>query len=200
VDLESETRYPRKPNLGNPPYMVPRMRSPRHGQVPRGRAQAIWSTALAAALCLLLVAPAAGGAAANTPADGRWRPREPSAIIAGALQAKDSAKLHYVKSSGSTLYEEGTAHGTLPGSMRAYCDLGSTFTANFTIYTDGSTIKGHGTATPHGSGIYESFAGTLLVTGGTGRYLHAHGRAGLYGTFDRRTYAMTVQTTGSLSY
>jgi hypothetical protein len=122
------------------------------------------------------------------------------AVAARALDATDTAKLHYLRSSGSLLYEEGTAHGSLPGSMRAYCDLGSTFTASFTIYTDGSTIKGHGTATPHGSGIYESFSGTLIITGGTGRFIHAHGKAGLYGIFDRRTYAMTVQTTGALSY
>jgi hypothetical protein len=84
--------------------------------------------------------------------------------------------------------------------MRADCNLGATFAASFTIYTNGGTIQGHGKATPHGSGIYESFAGTLIVTGGTGRYTHAHGHAGLYGTFNRRTYALTVQTTGSLSY
>lgn len=110
--------------------------------------------------------------------------------------------MHYVKhrSSSTRLFEEGTAHGTLPGSMRAYCSLGAKFTASFTIYTNGGSISGHGTATPHGGGLYESFAGTLTVTGGTGRYTHAHGHAGLYGTFNRRTYALTVQTTGSLSY
>jgi hypothetical protein len=111
--------------------------------------------------------------------------------------------MHYVKhrSSASRLFEEGTARGTIPGSMSAYCSLGATFTASFTIYTKDGTIDGHGTATPHANGgLYESFAGTLTVTGGTGRYVHAHGHAGLYGTFDRRTYALTVQTVGSLSY
>jgi hypothetical protein len=84
--------------------------------------------------------------------------------------------------------------------MHASCNLGATFTANFTIYTHGGTINGHGTATPHGSGLDESFAGTLTVTGGTGSYTHAHGRAGLSGTFNRRTYAIVLKTTGSLSY
>ncbi|HEY5262200.1 MAG TPA: hypothetical protein VIJ33_08815 [Solirubrobacteraceae bacterium] len=123
-----------------------------------------------------------------------------TAHSARALDATDTGRLHYVKSSGSLLLEEGMAQGTLPGSMRASCNLGATVSASFTIYTHGGTIKGHGTATPHGSGIYESFAGTLTVTGGTGRYAHARGHAGLYGTFDRRTYALTLQTTGSLSY
>jgi hypothetical protein len=126
-----------------------------------------------------------------------------SAHMSRALKATDEAHMHYIKhrSSSSRLFEEGTARGTLPGSMSAYCSLGATFAASFTIYTHGGTIKGHGTATPHAAaGLYESFAGTLTVTGGTGRYAHAHGHAGLYGAFNRRTYALTVQTTGSLSY
>lgn len=127
----------------------------------------------------------------------------PSAYTSRSLKATDEAQMHYVKhrSSSARLFEEGTARGTLPGSMSAYCELGATFAANFAIYANGGTIDGHGTATPHaGGGLYESFAGTLTITGGTGRYAHAHGHAGLYGTFNRRTYALTVQTTGSLSY
>ena len=43
-------------------------------------------------------------------------------------------------------------------------------------------------------------AGSLKVTGGTGRYKHAHGSGGLYGAINRKTDALTVQTTGKLSY
>jgi hypothetical protein len=123
-----------------------------------------------------------------------------TALAARALKAADTAHLHYVSASGSLLYEEGGASGTLPGSMRVHFDVGSTFTGSFTIYTRGGTIKGRGTATPHGSGVYESFAGSLVVSGGSGRYAHAHGRAGLYGTFDRDTYSLLVQTSGTLLY
>jgi hypothetical protein len=125
-----------------------------------------------------------------------------SAHTARALKATDKAYLSYIKhrSTSTHLFEEGKAYGTLPGSMRAYLSLGPPFAGSFTIYTNGGTINGHGTAAPNGGGLYESFAGTLTVTGGTGRYTHAHGHAGLYGTFDRRSYSLTVQTTGSLSY
>jgi hypothetical protein len=128
--------------------------------------------------------------------------RSPIARAARTISATDEADLHYVRqrSSESHLFEEGAARGTLPGSVHAECHLGADFSANVTIYTQGGTIHGHGTATPRASGIYESFAGTLVITGGTGRYAHAHGHAGLYGLFNRRTYALTVQTTGSLSY
>jgi hypothetical protein len=124
----------------------------------------------------------------------------PHAYAAHLLNATDTAHLRYVSSSGSLLFDEGKATGTLPGNMRVHLDLGTTFTGTFTIYTSGGTIKGHGSAAPHGSGTYESFSGTLTVTGGSGRYAHAHGHGGLYGTFDRDNYALVVKTTGSLTY
>jgi hypothetical protein len=152
-------------------------------------------------MSLLAIFPcsALAGAGASTTHDSA---RALSAHTARTMSTTDEAHLHYLRSrsSGSRLFEEGTAHGTLPGSVHAECDLGTTFTASVTIYTSAGTIRGHGSATPHASGIYESFSGTLTITGGTGRYAHAHGHAGLYGLFNRRTYALTVQTTGSLSY
>ncbi|HTA96468.1 MAG TPA: hypothetical protein VK730_02365 [Solirubrobacteraceae bacterium] len=122
------------------------------------------------------------------------------ARAAGALKATDSAHLHYISASGSLLYEEGAAVGTLPGSMRVHFNVGATLSGSFTIYTRGGTITGHGSATPHGSGVYESFAGSLVVAGGSGHYAHAHGKAGLYGTFNRNNYALVVQTVGTLHY
>jgi hypothetical protein len=122
------------------------------------------------------------------------------AHAAHVLKATDTAHLHYVSSSGSLLLDEGKATGTLPGSMRVHLNLGTTFTGTFTIHASGGSIEGHGSAAPHGSGTYESFSGTLTVTGGTGRYAHARGHGGLYGTFDRDNYALVIETTGSLSY
>jgi hypothetical protein len=122
------------------------------------------------------------------------------AHIARTLNATDTAHLHYLRNSGPLVFEEGSVTGALPGSMRASVNIAPTATGSFTFYTRGGTITGHGKAKMHGSGLYESFAGTLTITGGTGHYTHANGHAGLYGTFDRRNYALVVQTTGSLSY
>jgi hypothetical protein len=152
---------------------------------------------------VLLCALAVGTLALATSVAGASRAgAAPSALAASVLSASDKANLHYIesRSSGSRLFEEGSASGTLPGSMRVNCDIGPSLSGNFTIFTHGGSIVGHGTAAIHGSGVYESFAGSLVVTGGTGRYAHAHGRAGLYGVFNHRTYALTVQTTGRLSY
>jgi hypothetical protein len=117
-----------------------------------------------------------------------------------ACNATDTAKLHYVGAVGEEVYETGSASGTLPGSMRVHMIFASTFSGSFAIYTRGGRIDGHGKARPHGEGVYESFAGTLIVTGGTGRYRRAHGTARLYGTFNRENYALTIQTAGTLRF
>jgi hypothetical protein len=122
------------------------------------------------------------------------------ARTARMLAATDNANLHYVSASGSLLLDEGKASGTLPGNMRVHLELGTTFTSTFTIFASGGSISGRGSAKPHGFGKYESFAGILTVTGGTGRYAHARGRGHFYGTFNRSNYALVVKTTGSLTY
>ncbi|HEY5044754.1 MAG TPA: hypothetical protein VII53_02745 [Solirubrobacteraceae bacterium] len=153
---------------------------------------------------MMVLAPfgmlAAEALSAIGPAKAQGATRQQLAHAAHTLRAADSAHLRYLSASGSLLYEEGRASGTLPGNMRVHFDVGATFSGSFTIYTRGGTITGHGTATPHGAGVYESFAGSLVVTHGSGRYTHAQGRAGLYGTFDRNNYALVVQTTGTLRY
>lgn len=66
---------------------------------------------------------------------------------------------------------------------------------------DGSII-GTGTGRPKGRAEEPSFGGTMTVSNGTGRYKHAHGHGGFYGTINLnpRSYSMAVQTTGTLSY
>jgi|ERR1700686_2640337 len=123
-----------------------------------------------------------------------------AAYAARSLNVTATAQLHLVRPEGSQLYEEGPITGSLPGSMRAKLDTGAVFTGSFTIHTRGGSINGHGGATPKGSGRYQSFRGSFVVTGGSGRYTHVHGRAGLYGVFDRRTDSVTIQTTGKLTY
>jgi hypothetical protein len=149
--------------------------------------------AQAALVGALLAAIAPSGAGAQSPA---------VAHSSRTLNVTDTGRLHYNarESEGATLVEEGSAKGALPGRMKAHLTIEASFTGNFVLYTNGGSIKGHGSAKPSGSGRYESFRGSLTVTGGTGRYAHAHGQAGLYGVFDRKTYALTVQTTGRLSY
>jgi hypothetical protein len=124
---------------------------------------------------------------------------EPAAQMTRTLDGADSATLHLVRP-GERLLEEGVATGALPGHMRAELNIGPLYTGLFTIYTRNGRISGSGTAKPHGAGRYQSFAGWLNVMSGSDLYAHVRGRDNLYGVFDRRTYAVTVETTGSLSY
>jgi hypothetical protein len=167
--------------------------------VPAARVRPCGSARLRASRCAAAIAILATGALAWTaaPAGARSVAR---ARAAHTLHGTETGRLHLVSASGSQLTEEGSASGPLPGRMRAHLNLGPTFSGTVTIYAAGGSITGHGHATPRGSGRYQSFAGTLEVTGGTGRYAHAHGHAGFYGTFDRRTDALVIQTTGQFSY
>jgi len=125
----------------------------------------------------------------------------PRAVVAAKLNGNGNCNAHYIRSSGSTLIEEGPCSGSLSGKLHATVRVGATLSGTFVFYTRFGQIKGHGSAKPHnGKDGIESFAGTLVVTGGTGRYTHAHGTAGLYGTFDRRNYAVVAQTRGTLYY
>lgn len=150
---------------------------------------------LAGSLAFLAIGALSMSAAATSSAQ-----HHAAAHAAPSLDGTVTAHLHLVRPDGTRLYEEGPVTGSLPGSMRAVIDTGKLFTGAFTIDTHGGSIEGRGTGTPHGRGRYQSFSGTLTITGGSGWYSHAHGRAGLYGTFDRRTYAVVIQTTGSFQY
>jgi len=126
---------------------------------------------------------------------------EPRARATSTLTATDTARLHLVRSSGSAILEEGHASGTLPGTIKAYINVGATVTASFTIYPSrGGSISGRGSGKLKGRSAEPSFAGTMTITRGTGRYAHARGTGGFYGTLTRSSYAMTVQTTGTLFY
>jgi len=124
----------------------------------------------------------------------------PGARAARALNATDSAHLHYISSSGSSVIEEGVASGKLPGRVKVRLEINATVSASFTIYASGGTLVGHGSGALHSAGAYASFGGTMTITRGTGRYSHAHGHGGFYGAINRNTFAATVQTTGTLAY
>ncbi len=157
----------------------------------RGGSRTGVARAIPVVLCALVCGALAPSAVAAT-----------RAHAARTVATTDTAHLSYNedRSSGSWLYEEGAALGTLPGSMRANCNITATFKAVFTIYVHGGSINGRALAAVHGSGLYQSFGGSLWATGGTGRYTHAHGRGGFYGVLNRNTYNMTIQTTGTLFY
>jgi hypothetical protein len=152
-------------------------------------ARGVLALALIASISTVLTSP--GSSFAGSPH---------AAHLARSLDSTATAYLHLIRVEGSQLFEKGPVSGGFVGSMQAELSIGAIYTGSFTITTHSGSIKGNGRATPHGSGRYQSFSGSFLVTSGSGRYAHVHGHAGLYGVFDRRTDAVVVQTTGKLAY
>lgn len=156
------------------------------------------SAALASLLLLLLpIGICASGAAADA---SRPSAHHAVARLARTLSVTDTGHLHLVHNGGENITEEGTATGTIPGKVRAYLEIGPTVVARFTIYASAGTISGVGSGRPKGRSEEPSFSGNMAVSHGTGRYKRVHGHGGFYGTLNRVSYKMVVQTTGTLSY
>jgi hypothetical protein len=126
--------------------------------------------------------------------------RDSPATVARVLTVTDTARLHTIPNSGEEILEVGRATGALPGTVRAYLNVGPTVTAHFTITTAAGSISGVGSGKLKGRAAEPSFSGRMTIRHGTGRYAHAHGDGGFYGTLNRKTYALTAQTSGTLSY
>ncbi len=105
-----------------------------------------------------------------------------------------------VPSPGEEVLEVGSATGTLPGKVRSYINVGPTITARFTITTSAGAISGVGSGKLKGRPAEPSFSGRMTVRYGTGSYTHTHGEGTFYGTLNRATYAMNLETIGKLSY
>lgn len=125
------------------------------------------------------------------------------AHTARTVSVKDEGRLHLVKSSGSLLIDEGTASGSIPGKalVRFTYNGSPSVTAQITIQSRAGDIHARGSGKlSNPTSASPSFKGTLTITGGSGRYEHASGTGHLYGVFSRRSYAMVVQTEGTLRY
>ena len=127
----------------------------------------------------------------------------PRARETRTLQVKDEGYLRLVKSSGSVLFDEGAVHGTIPGKVkvRFVYNGAPQVSSTLSIYGHGGTINARASgrlSSP--TNPSPSFSWTLTITGGSGRYAHASGTGKLYGVFFRRSYAMIVQTRGSVRY
>jgi hypothetical protein len=150
-----------------------------------------------AVLSLLLLAPTVASASAEPKLTAN------PASVSRVLNIHDQGSLRFVRASGSLLIDEGHVSGTFPGSVkvRFLYNGEPNVSARFTISGKGGSISARGTgrlSSPVSPA--PSFRGRMQITGGTGRYANIRGGGELFGVFNRRSYALTVQAVGKLPY
>jgi hypothetical protein len=154
-----------------------------------------WRTlALAAVGSLaMLVALALGGVAVSHAATAR---------TARTFSLSESGRLHLTSHHSFTLNEQGSASGTISGTIYIHLHIVSTnrVTAEVNIYPSGGSLTGYANAGYHPSGGVATFSGTMSVARGTGRYSHARGSGlSFSGTIQRSNDAVTVHVNGRMS-
>jgi hypothetical protein len=145
----------------------------------------------------LLAAVGVFGAGASGASTGHAQ-----AVAARTVALNESGRLHLTSSHGLKLNEQGIASGTIKGSIYIHLNVSSTnrVTAEVSIYPNGGSLTGSGSANYHVAGAVAEFAGTLSITRGTGHYAHAHATGLRFtGTIARKTDAVTVRVSGRLS-
>jgi hypothetical protein len=148
--------------------------------------------ALGGVACALTLG--AGGAFGST--------GSPPARAASTISLNESGNLHLTSHHGFHLNEQGTASGTIRGSIYIHLDVSSTnrVTAEVNIYPSNGSLTGSGSANYRSDGGRATFSGTLSISRGSGSYAGAHAsNLSFSGTIERSNDATTVHLSGPLS-
>jgi hypothetical protein len=127
----------------------------------------------------------------------------PVASAARSVTLNDSGRLHLTSHHGFTLNEQGTATGTIAGTIYIHLNVSSTnsVTAEVSIYPSGGSLTGRASANYHVHGPSATFNGTMNIARGTGRYSHARGTGlSFTGAVQRANDAVSVHVSGRMSY
>jgi len=146
--------------------------------------------AIVALACLLFAA-----AIAAAPASARQQERRQAVEVA--------AHFHRVGPGGTEISERVMATGTFPGPITTHLVFsGNKMNGTFALRTTGGTVRGRTNASVVGSSARPvvQYAGTVTVTGGTGRFSSASGTLKMTGTMRRINNAVYEKATGTISY
>jgi hypothetical protein len=162
-------------------------------------ARSIRTRALTAlALCLLTL-----GALAPLSAGERASSAGPSARVSRTISLNETGRLHLTSKHNFTLNEQGTATGTVAGTIYVHLTaISSTrVTAEVNIYAHGASFSGNGNASYRRGSTTASFAGSMSIDRGTGGYAHVHGSGlSFSGTIAESSHdAITVHVSGRVS-
>lgn len=118
-----------------------------------------------------------------------------------SLHVVDHGNLHLTRKSGSTLYESGTATGTLPGTITAVFNTSVTkVSGTVTFHSRHGSITMTAVGYPQSAGTVARFSGNIAVRSGTRRYDSALGSGTFHGTVNRRTWAVSVDADARVTY
>jgi hypothetical protein len=124
------------------------------------------------------------------------------ARVARTFALSESGHLHLTSHHGFTLNEQGSASGTIAGTIYIHLNVVSTnrVTAEVSIYPNGGSITGNANASYRPSGGVATFTGTMSVARGSGHYAGASGSGLTFtGTVQRSNDAVTVHVSGRMS-
>jgi hypothetical protein len=126
----------------------------------------------------------------------------PRALAARTISLDENGSLHLTSHHGFHLNEQGTASGTIKGTIYIHLDVVSPnrVTAEVNIYPNGGSLTGSGSANYRVNGGTASFSGTMSINRGSGSFAHAHGSGlSFSGTIQRLSGSVTVHLSGSMS-
>jgi hypothetical protein len=125
-----------------------------------------------------------------------------SAVAARTISLNENGHLRRTSSHGLKINEQGSATGTIEGTIYIHLELISQnrVRAEVNIYPHGGSLTGFSSASYRLNGGTASFSGTMSINRGTGSYAHAHGSGlSFSGTIQRLSGAVTVRLSGSMS-
>ena len=126
----------------------------------------------------------------------------PLALASRTVSLNETGHLHLTSHHGFTLNEQGSASGTISGTIYIHLHVVSTnhVTAEVNIYPTGGSLTGYASASYHPSGGVASFTGTMSIARGTGHYGNAHGSGlSFTGTIQRSNDAVMVRVSVRIS-
>lgn len=115
----------------------------------------------------------------------------------------ETGHLHLTSKHNFTLNEQGSASGTVAGTIYVHLTAVSTsrVTVEVNIYANGASISGNGNASYHRASTTASFSGSMSIDRGSGSYAHVHGSGlSFSGTIaESNRDAITVHVSGRVS-
>lgn len=114
----------------------------------------------------------------------------------------ETAQLRVLSRQGIVFNEQGPASGTFKCTLTLRLTAKVTHVGiQFSADPSGGSLRGEGSANVQAEGAVGRVTGTVSITGGSGRYAHAHASGlAITGTVNRHNYDLSIRVSGTMSY